>query len=155
MLQKCIGILHGLANHVWTIAATGTGRLSSKVTIEHFTKLRELFIPTIFKFNLDFYVPKSFGTPGALIVNNGHRSLVLDWLKLSVTSEFLLQSASVTMPDKTVIPFTCNSWVYPAEKNSLGRVFFSNKVRNFKFHSSCININRSNLTSCLVEFFIA
>lgn len=155
MLRKCIGIiLHGLANHVWTIAATGTGILSSKVTIEHFTKLRELFIPTIFKFNLDFYVPKSFGTPGALIVNNGHRSLVLDWLKLSVTSEFLLQAASVTMPDKTVITFTCNSWVYPTEKNSLGRVFFSNKVRNYRVHSSCIKYG-SNLSSCLVEFFIA
>jgi len=110
-------------------AVTKSGKLSGTVTVEHWGKPRDLLIPTPFEFNLDFYVPKDFGTPGAIIVNNGHKNLVLVFSKITISTEFKLTEASVIMPDKSVVTFACNSWIYASEMNKHdGRVFFVNKV---------------------------
>lgn len=110
---------------------TKSGKLSGKVTVEHWGKARDLFIPTVFEFDLNFYVPKNFGVPGAIIVNNGHQNLVLVLKKITIGTEFKLTEAKVTMPDNTEVNFACNSWVYASQMNKTGhdgRVFFVNKV---------------------------
>ncbi|KAG0504364.1 hypothetical protein KC19_11G077300 [Ceratodon purpureus] len=110
--------------------ATQSGKLSGKVTVEHWGKPRDLFIPTVFEFDLKFYVPKDFGVPGAIIVNNGHRNLVLLLSKITITTEFNLKDVKVTLPDNSVVNFACNSWVYASDMNKSGhdgRVFFVNK----------------------------
>ena len=112
-------------------AATKSGKLSGIVTVEHWGKPRDLFIPTVFEFDINFFVPKDFGVPGAIIVNNGFKNLVLVLSKITITTEFLLREAQVTMPDNSIITFACNSWVYASEINKQGRngrVFFVNKV---------------------------
>lgn len=101
------------------------------MTVEHWGKPRDLFIPTVFEFDLKFYVPKDFGVPGAIIVNNGHRNLVLLLSKITITTEFNLKDVKVTLPDNSVVNFACNSWVYASDMNKSGhdgRVFFVNKV---------------------------
>jgi hypothetical protein len=49
--------------------------MSGLVTVEHWGKPRDLFIPAVFQFDLNFYVPKDFGVPGAIIVNIGHKNV--------------------------------------------------------------------------------
>ena len=118
------------------IAETGSGKLSGKVTFEQWAKARDLLIPTVFDFNLDFYVPKNFGVPGAILVHNGHQKLELDLgSKIIMTTEFKLVSAHVTMPDHNVVRFVCNSWVYASETSQDGRIFFANKVQHHHLSS--------------------
>jgi len=105
-----------------------SGKLSGTVTVEHWGKPRDLLIPTPFEYNLDFYVAKDFGVPGAIVVNNGHKNFVLLISKITISTEFKLTEAYVTMPDKSVVTFACNSWIYASEmKKHDGRVFFVNK----------------------------
>ncbi|XAR54658.1 Linoleate 9S-lipoxygenase [Bertholletia excelsa] len=61
---------------------------------------------------------EAMGTPGALIVRNHHHS------------EFYLKT--VTLHDvvrgRGEVHFLCNSWVYPAHRYNIDRVFFSNET---------------------------
>nr|ABF66649.1 lipoxygenase-3 [Physcomitrium patens] len=107
--------------------ATGSGKLSGKVTFEHWTKPRNLLRSTPFEFNMDFYVPKNFGTPGAILVFNGHNNLDVPILS-TITTEFKITDAHVVMPDKNVIGFFCNSWVFASDMDKDGRLFFANKL---------------------------
>nr|ABF66650.1 lipoxygenase-4 [Physcomitrium patens] len=106
--------------------ATGSGRVSKSVTFEQWTQPRNLLIPKLFCFNLDCFVSRNFGTPGAIILHNGHKNLVLP--QLNITTEFKITKAQVTMPDRRVVTFLCDSWVYASEKDKGGRIFFANKV---------------------------
>lgn len=76
---------------------------------------------------MDFYVPKNFGTPGAILVFNGHNNLDVPILS-TITTEFKITDAHVVMPDKNVIGFFCNSWVFASDMDKDGRLFFANKV---------------------------
>lgn len=109
-------------------AETGSGKLSGKVTFEHWARARDLVIPTLFDFNMDFFVPKRFGVPGAILVNNGHKNLEIVTSLITLTTEFKLVKAQVTMPDHNVVKFLCNSWVYASDVKKDGRIFFANKV---------------------------
>ena len=125
------GLIRFLRFFGWNFAETKSGKLSGKVTFEHWARARDLLIPTLFDFNMDFFVPKDFGVPGAILVNNGHKNLVLILGKITMTTEFRLVKAQVTMPDQNVIRFLCNSWVYASEMSKdgrEGRIFFANKV---------------------------
>lgn len=89
--------------------------MSEEVPILNWVNTRDMIVPTNFRFDLNFRVPKDFGTPGAIIVKNRH------------IHEFLLVSFSILMPDNKVINFPANSWVYSTNFRS-GRIFFSNEV---------------------------
>lgn len=104
------------------------------MTFEQWTQPRNLLIPKLFCFNLDCFVSRNFGTPGAIILHNGHKNLVLP--QLNITTEFKITKAQVTMPDRRVVTFLCDSWVYASEKDKGGRIFFANKVNQLSSISS-------------------
>ncbi|KAG0504866.1 hypothetical protein M758_N011900 [Ceratodon purpureus] len=127
---------------------TKSGKLSGKVTFEHWARARDLLIPTLFDFNMDFFVPKDFGVPGAILVNNGHKNLVLILGKITMTTEFRLVKAQVTMPDQNVIRFLCNSWVYASEMSKdgrEGRIFFANKYTPAATPPGLLKLRQSEL----------
>lgn len=65
----------------------------------------------------EFQLDKDFGTPGAFIIKNFHKS------------EFYLKTVTLqNVPGKGKVHFSCYSWVYPADKYKYDRVFFANQV---------------------------
>jgi len=103
-------------------AETKKVAVSEEVPILNWVLTRDMVVPTNFRFDLDFRVSESFGTPGAIIVRNSH------------VHEFLLVSFSVQTPDKKVFNFPANSWVYNTMLRD-GRIIFSNDVRNPSLHT--------------------
>lgn len=93
---------------------TGKAMMSKEVPIQNWVSTLETLAAQDLKFNLDFAVPKSFGVPGAIIVNNHH------------PNEFLLVSFNLSLPGNNVADYITNSWVYPTTKTG-GRIFFHNK----------------------------
>lgn len=89
--------------------------VSEDVPIKDWAMTADMLYPTNFRFQMEFKVPKNFGTPGAIIVMNRH------------VHEFLLVSFSVQLPDERVINFPIDSWVYNTSFKT-GRVFFSNEL---------------------------
>ena len=100
-------------------AGTGKALVSREVKLEGWVTVFDPLTAQELTFHLDFAVPKAFGVPGAIIVRNNH------------PNEFLLQSFSLDLPDRTSAHFITNSWVYNTEHTDGPRVFFRNKVRAF------------------------
>ena len=66
---------------------------------------------------LKFTVPKDFGRPGAILVENTHKN------------EFFLKAITIKMPDTTTIHFPCHSWIVNSTMDGgKPRVFFGNQV---------------------------
>jgi linoleate 9S-lipoxygenase len=97
------------------LADTGKGLQSPAVNIPNWSAAQDFLVETDRDFNLTFHVAKDFGVVGAIIVHNDH------------PFEFLLESFSLTLPDKSTVNFRCNSWVYNTSHKP-GRIFFSNQV---------------------------
>lgn len=100
-------------------AETGRPKQSSPVAIEKWTEVDPKdHCPStnVTKFHLALKVKKDFGSPGALILKNFHKD------------EFLLKAVSITLPDKSIVHFPCDSCVYNTDQYAADRVYFSNKV---------------------------
>ncbi|BFI36755.1 hypothetical protein MARPO_0106s0031 [Marchantia polymorpha] len=72
-----------------------------------------------FTYSVNFKVPKDFGQPGAILVQNKH------------VNEFYMKTLTIKYPEpeNKEIDFLCNSWVYPEKKyDGKDRIFFSNKT---------------------------
>lgn len=68
-------------------------------------------------FDITFDWDEDHGVPGAFVIKNFHES------------EFYLKTLTLLdVPGHGDIQFICNSWVYPANKYTTDRVFFSNNV---------------------------
>ncbi|KAH9618592.1 hypothetical protein KSS87_003949 [Heliosperma pusillum] len=68
-------------------------------------------------FGVKFEWSEDFGIPGAITVKNEHNS------------QFYLKTITLNdIPGHGTINFLCNSWVYPTERYTTDRVFFSNKA---------------------------
>lgn len=98
------------------VAETGRPKVSRPSTIQGWAKSTEIVLSGDREFGVTFSVAPDFGEPGAIFVRNHH------------PREFLLVSLTLEKPDKSVVEFACNSWIYNTSKYSSDRVFFSNKV---------------------------
>ncbi|KAL2942046.1 putative linoleate 9S-lipoxygenase 5 [Bienertia sinuspersici] len=68
-------------------------------------------------FKVTFDWEEEIGVPGAVIIRNEHHH------------EFFLKSVTLEdVPDAGTINFICNSWVYPANRYTKDRIFFTNKT---------------------------
>jgi hypothetical protein len=68
------------------------------------------------QYTVTFDVPKDFGEVGAFQIWNPN------------PDKFYLHYMTLALPDKTLIQFPCNSWVFNETNYSKPRVFFSNKT---------------------------
>ncbi|MQL85416.1 hypothetical protein Taro_017933 [Colocasia esculenta] len=93
--------------------STGSGKLSREARLKDRKKTKHGKTKTL-TYRVSFRVEPSFGVPGAVLVENGHRH------------EFFLSSLTLEMGDSRRIHFDCNSWVYPLSQTKAHRVFFSN-----------------------------
>ncbi|KAI3440437.1 Lipoxygenase [Psidium guajava] len=68
-------------------------------------------------FSLTHQLDQEMGVPGALLIRSNHHS------------EFFLKTVTLEdVPGHGQIHFVCNSWVYPAQHYTNGRIFFANKT---------------------------
>jgi len=87
---------------------------SEEVAIKNWMYTLDMVVSAKFGFDMEFKVPKDFGSPGAIIVKNHHKN------------EFLLDSFTLKMPDRNV-NFPANTWVYSTLLKP-GRIIFSNEL---------------------------
>ncbi|KAL8155569.1 putative linoleate 9S-lipoxygenase 5 [Apium graveolens] len=68
-------------------------------------------------FDVTFVWEEDIGVPGAFIIKNSHHS------------EFYLRTLTLLdVPGHGDVQFICNSWVYPADKYTKDRIFFTNNT---------------------------
>ncbi|KAF3784587.1 hypothetical protein EJ110_NYTH24146 [Nymphaea thermarum] len=91
-------------------------RVGALSFLEDWPKLRAAVAVGDTTFKVEFYLEEEFGTPGAFIIRNLHKS------------EFYLKTVTLqNVPGKGKVHFACYSWVYPANKYKYDRVFFANQ----------------------------
>ncbi|XP_031474199.1 probable linoleate 9S-lipoxygenase 5 [Nymphaea colorata] len=91
-------------------------RLGAPSFLEDWPKLPAAVAIGDTTFKVEFYLDEEFGTPGAFIIRNLHKS------------EFYLKTMTLqNVPGKGKVHFACYSWVYPADKYKYDRVFFANQ----------------------------
>ncbi|XP_031499214.1 probable linoleate 9S-lipoxygenase 5 [Nymphaea colorata] len=91
-------------------------RVGEPAFLEDWPKLPAAVAVRDTTFKVEFYLDEEFGTPGAFIIRNLHKS------------EFYLKTMTLqNVPGKGKVHFACYSWVYPADKYKYDRVFFANQ----------------------------
>lgn len=101
------------ASQVDPMTETGKGTLSEKAELKHGKSKDENGTKTT-TYRIKFQVESDFGIPGALLIQNKHKH------------KFFLRYAFLQLSTNQLIHFDCNSWVYPLNKTSTPRIFFSN-----------------------------
>ncbi|KAF3784586.1 putative linoleate 9S-lipoxygenase 5 [Nymphaea thermarum] len=91
-------------------------RVGAPAFLEDWPKLPAAVAVGDSTFKVEFYLDEEFGTPGAFIIRNHHKS------------EFYLKTVTLqNVPGKGKVHFACYSWVYPTDKYKYDRVFFANQ----------------------------
>ncbi|CAI9102206.1 OLC1v1000442C5 [Oldenlandia corymbosa var. corymbosa] len=93
------------------------GKIGSPAFLENWTTKTTTLTTGESAFDVTFDWDEDIGIPGAFIIRNLHHN------------EFYLKTLTLEhVPGHNRIHFTCNSWVYPAEKYQTDRIFFSNQA---------------------------
>lgn len=93
------------------------GKLGSPAYLEDWIATITVINPGESAFDITFDWDEAHGVPGAFVIKNFY------------DSEFYLKTLTLLdVPGNGDIQFICNSWVYPVDKYTMDRVFFSNNV---------------------------
>ncbi|KAM1095501.1 hypothetical protein EV1_010459 [Malus domestica] len=93
------------------------GKLGKPAYLEDWITTITSLTPGESAFEVTFDHEEEVGVPGAILIKNNHHS------------EFFLKTVTLeNVPGEDRVHFVCNSWVYPTEKYTKDRVFFTNKT---------------------------
>ncbi|XP_074311569.1 putative linoleate 9S-lipoxygenase 5 [Silene latifolia] len=93
------------------------GKLGKRSYLEKWITNLTGLTPGESAFGVKFEWSEDFGIPGAITVKNEHNS------------QFYLKTITLDdIPGHGTVNFICNSWVYPSDRYTTDRVFFSNKA---------------------------
>ncbi|XP_017232755.1 probable linoleate 9S-lipoxygenase 5 [Daucus carota subsp. sativus] len=93
------------------------GKLGSPAYLEDWIATITVINPGESAFDITFDWDEAHGVPGAFVIKNFY------------DSEFYLKTLTLLdVPGNGDIQFICNSWVYPVDKYTMDRVFFSNNT---------------------------
>ncbi|KAL8527991.1 hypothetical protein ACS0TY_005706 [Phlomoides rotata] len=112
-------VLHLISSQYTDSENKVKGKVGKAAHLEKWITTITSLTPGDSAFDVTFDYEEEIGIPGAFIINNFHHS------------EFYLKTLTLeNVPghEHAHIHFVCNSWVYPAHKYKVDRVFFTNKA---------------------------